>query len=96
MPASKYVCSFGPVVIDQRVLADPSVFEGGGKADVSVMETLGGGGINTTRAVRRLGVACRPLVLVGKDPLRAAVDVMLRAEFEEAVLVPMLTQTRRR
>ncbi len=90
-----YICGLGAAVINQRVLVDPAVFLDGAHAEAAFNEVLSGGCLNGLRAAQRLGIPCRPLVLVGDDPARAQVEWMLRDEFDDALTLPILARTPR-
>ena len=89
------ICGIGPAVLDQRLLVDPSVFLEGRKVDVQMEDSLGGGCLNSLRAARQFGGDCRPLVFVGNDPARQHLEALLKEEFSDAVMLPMLQRTRR-
>ena len=92
---SKVVVGVGPAVLDQRILAEPRVFVSGGKADVRIEDSLGGGCLNALKAAAEQGAAVLPVLLVGRDPLRRLLEVLVRQQFPQSLLLSMLRETRR-
>jgi len=92
---SKVVGGVGPAVLDQRVVAEPLLFVSGGKADVRIEDSLGGGCLNALKAAAAQGAAVLPVLLVGRDPLRRLLEVLVRQQFPQSLLLSMLRETRR-
>lgn len=92
---SAVVCGVGPAVLDQRVLADAQVLSGGGKTEVRIQDALGGGCLNALRAAAQQGAAILPVLLVGLDPLRRHIEMLVKQQFPQSILLSMLRESRR-
>jgi sugar/nucleoside kinase (ribokinase family) len=82
-------------VLDQRVLADAQVLSDGGKTEVRVQDALSGGCLNALRAAAQQGAAILPVLLVGLDPLRRHIEMLVKQQFPQSILLSMLRESRR-
>ncbi len=92
---SAVVCGVGPAVLDQRVLADAQVLSDGGKTEVRIQDALGGGCLNALRAAAQQGAGIVPLLLVGLDPLRRHIEMLVKQQFPQNILLSTLRESRR-
>lgn len=82
----------GPAVLDHLLKLKPGTNHG--KGECELIDRLGGGAINATRAAQIAGVETTLISLVGEDPCGLTVSKLVRAEFSESLVVKGMTATR--